>query len=203
MTKITINIDDAEVKATLKALAERGQDMRAVLQVVGTKMVERTQRRFDTSTGPDGVKWKENKPATRKAKGGKPPLVDHGYLRQQILASVSGNTLTVGTTAVTAAYAAIQQFGGTIDRAAGSIKVRHRTNAKGDLLRSEIMNGKGLIFARKNKNPHKRFTEREFSVAAHKITIPARPFLPMRSDGTLYPQEQADVLAALNEYLIG
>lgn len=200
MIKTTFTIDDAEIKAKLKSLADRGQDMRAVLQVVGAEMVERTQRRFDTSTAPDGTAWKPNTPATRKAKGGKPPLVDHGYLRQQIVASVAGNTLTVGTTAVTAAYAAIQQFGGTIDRAAGSIKVRHRTNAKGDLLRSEIMNGKGLIFAKKS---HKRAIEREFSVAAHKITILARPYLPVRPDGALYPQEQADVLAALNEYLLG
>ena len=200
MTKITLNIDDAEVKAQLKALAERVQNMNAVLQVVGTKMVERAKRRFDTSTAPDGAAWQPNRPATRKAKGGKPPLVDHGYLRKQIRSSVAGNTLTVGTTAVTAAYAAIQQFGGTIDRAAGSVKVRHRTNAKGDLLRSEIVNGKGLIFAKKS---HKRAVERELPVAAHKITIPARPFLPVLPDGTLYPQEQADVLGALNEYLIG
>jgi phage virion morphogenesis protein len=200
MTKFTITVDDAEVKATFKALAERGQNMNAVLQVVGAEMLERTQRRFDTSTAPDGTAWQPNRPATRKRKGGKPPLVDHGYLRQQILASVSGNTLTLGTTAVTAAYAAIQHYGGTINRAAGSIKVRHRTASNGDLLRSAIMNGKGLIFA---KNSHARAIEREFSVGAHKITIPARPYMPVRPDGTLYPQEQADVLAALNEYLIG
>ncbi len=200
MTKITLTIDDAEVNSSLQALAERGQNLHAVLQVIGTQMLERTQRRFDTSTAPDGTAWQPNRPATRKAKGGKPPLVDHGYLRQQIVASVTDSTLNLSTTAVTAAYAAIQQFGGTIDRAAGSTKVKHRTNAKGDLLRSEIMNGKGLIFASKR---HKRVLEREFPVAAHKITIPARPFMPVLPDGTLYPQEQASVLAALNEYLIG
>ena len=35
----------------------------------------------------------------------------------------------------------------------------------------------------------------------HKVTIPARPFLPVRLDGTLYPQEQALVLDALNAFL--
>ena len=35
----------------------------------------------------------------------------------------------------------------------------------------------------------------------HKVTIPARPFLPIRQDGTLYPTEQAAILATLNDYL--
>ena len=35
-----------------------------------------------------------------------------------------------------------------------------------------------------------------------KVKIPARPFLPVRLDGTLYPQEQALVLATLQEFLM-
>jgi phage gpG-like protein len=31
--------------------------------------------------------------------------------------------------------------------------------------------------------------------------IPARPFLPVRPDGTLYPAEQAAILADINDYL--
>ena len=34
-----------------------------------------------------------------------------------------------------------------------------------------------------------------------KVTIPARPFLPVKLDGSLYPQEQSEILAALNDYL--
>lgn len=34
-----------------------------------------------------------------------------------------------------------------------------------------------------------------------KVTIPARPFLPIKLDGTLYPKEQAEILTALNDYL--
>ena len=36
----------------------------------------------------------------------------------------------------------------------------------------------------------------------HGALIPARPFLPIRPDGTLYPDEQKTVLSALNEYLM-
>ena len=35
-----------------------------------------------------------------------------------------------------------------------------------------------------------------------KVKIPARPFLPVHSDGQLYQQEQALVLAALQEFLL-
>lgn len=37
----------------------------------------------------------------------------------------------------------------------------------------------------------------------HQVTIPARPYLTVRQDGTLYPQEQALVLQVLNDYLMG
>jgi phage gpG-like protein len=36
----------------------------------------------------------------------------------------------------------------------------------------------------------------------HKVTIPARPFLPIHPNGTLYPAEQSEVLQALNAYLM-
>jgi phage gpG-like protein len=35
-----------------------------------------------------------------------------------------------------------------------------------------------------------------------KVRIPARPFLPVRLDGSLYPQEQAKILELLNGYLM-
>lgn len=195
----TIEVHDQGVKNALMALAARVNNMDAVLQAVGDKMVERVKHRFDTSSGPDGVAWLPNKPATKKAKGGRPPLTDSGELRRQIYSSVSSAVLTVSASPE---YAAIQQFGGTIERAAGSINVRHRTDAKGELLRSSIMNGKGLIFAKHGKNGHKRFIEREFAVAAHTITIPARPYMPIYSNRDLYPAESEAILAELNHFFM-
>lgn len=83
MTKITLTINDAEVNSTLQALAERGQNLHAVLQVIGTEMLERTQRRFDTLTDPGGTAWKPNTPETRRKKGGRPPLTNTGNLRDR------------------------------------------------------------------------------------------------------------------------
>jgi hypothetical protein len=33
--------------------------------------------------------------------------------------------------------------------------------------------------------------------------MPARPFLPVRSDGSLYQPEQEEILKALNDWLAG
>lgn len=194
----TIEVNDQAVRAALGELQRRVNRLQPVLQAVGEDITQRAKARFGTSTGPDGVRWKANAPAVAKAKGGRPPLVgESGDLRRQIVPQVAGDTLTVTSTPV---YAAIQQFGGTIERAAYSKQVRHRTDAKGNLLRSEIMGGRGLIFA---KDSHKRVSTRWFEVAAHKITIPARPFMPVRSDGSLYPAEQAEILAQINAWLTG
>jgi len=95
-------------------------------------------------------------------------------------------------------YAAIQQLGGKIERAAYSTKVRHRTDAKGELLRTEHFKGKGLIFA---KDSHKRVKTRWFEVAAHAINIPARPYLPFDAAGNLQPSTREKVIGQANDYL--
>ena len=175
MTSFTVEIQDEQVRAALKALAARVQNMQPVLQAIGEDIVERTKHRFDTSTGPDGVAWKPNSAATldmlaarlgksyRKKSGdlnskgearvaGKKPLIgESGDLRRQIVARADAHAVTIHSTPV---YAAIQQFGGKTGR-------------------------------------------------GRKVTIPARPFLPVRQDETIYPQEQALILQELNAYLAG
>lgn len=174
MTAFTITVEDRAMQDALRALAERMGKLAPVLTALGDDITERTKRRFDTSSGPDGAAWAPNSAATlgmlasrlggqkskvkkdgslnasgKRSLANKKPLIDSGFLRQQIVPSVSGNTLTISATP---AYAAIQQFGGQAGR-------------------------------------------------GRKVTIPARPFLPVRLDGTLYPQEQELVLKALNEFL--
>ena len=179
MTTFTIQVDDAQVRAALAALAQRIDNLQPVLQDIGEGIVERAQARFQTSTGPDGQRWAPNSAATlmalvgatRKVKanagkggdlnarglravGSKKPLVGESHsLERQIVARASAHDLTVAATTV---YAAIQQFGG-----------------------------------KKSQFPHLWGD------------IPARPFLPVRADGTLYPADQAQVLDLLNDYLAG
>jgi phage gpG-like protein len=64
MTAFTITVDDAAVQAVLHKLASRAGGLTPVLQVVGEGMIERTKRRFETGTAPDGTPWKPNSAAT-------------------------------------------------------------------------------------------------------------------------------------------
>ncbi|WP_164844460.1 phage virion morphogenesis protein [Azoarcus sp. DN11] len=100
-------------------------------------------------------------------------------------------------------YAAIHQFGGTIDRAPYSTKVRHRTDAKGNLVRHG--GGKNLaVFARQKRDPHEQFRETWASVDAYQITIPARPYLPFTgtsAGATLQPEAAQSVLDVMMRML--
>lgn len=174
MTTFTITVQDEQVRAALKALASRVQNMQPVLATIGHDIVERTQHRFETSSGPDGTPWKPNSAATLDmlaARLGKSYRKKGGDLNSKGAARIAGKKPLIGeskhlmssfsfratpkdlTVASSMAYAAIQQFGGKAGR-------------------------------------------------GHKVTIPARPFLPVHQDGTLYPQEQALILQQINEYLM-
>lgn len=187
----TTEVHDQAVRAALNALAKRVSNLATLLGDIGESMVQRAKARFGVGVGTDGQPWKP-----KKRKNGRLTLVgESGDLRRQIVMGVAGNRLEVKATAP---YAAIHQFGGKIDRPAYSTRVRHRTDAKGELLRSKIMDGRGLIFA---KDSHKRARTRWFEVAAYSIKIDARPFMPVRADGSLYPAEQAEILAQINAWL--
>ena len=197
MSSFTVEVHDQAVRAALAALQARVSNLQPLLGDIGEAIVQRAKARFNTSTGPDGNTWKPK----QRADGRKTLVGPSGFLRQQIVSSATASSVLVQATMK---YAAIHQFGGSIDRKAGQTTVSHRTDAKGNLLRSAIMNGKGLIFAKTaGKNAHKRALVRTFDTKAHKIKIPARPFLPVRADGSLYQAEQAEILAQINAWLAG
>lgn len=122
MTAFTITVDDAQVLAALRRLRSKTEDLGPALEDIGDRLVHSTQDRFATSTAPDGTPWAANSAVTisrylglssgkkREARAaGKKPLVNGGFLRDQIHFNVTGNVLEVGATM---GYAAMQQFGG-------------------------------------------------------------------------------------------
>lgn len=122
MTAFTITVDDAQVLAALRRLRQHSEDITPALKQIGERLVESTQDRFATSSAPDGTPWAANSAVTisrylglssgkkREARAaGKKPLVNGGFLRDQIHFNVTGNVLEVGATME---YAAMQQFGG-------------------------------------------------------------------------------------------
>lgn len=96
----------------LQRLIGAGGNPRPALKEIGEELVDSTQRRFETQTGPDGTPWARNATSTIKRKGRDQPLTgETGKLMDQIDYQLTGNdTLDVGSPTI---YAAMQQFGGT------------------------------------------------------------------------------------------
>lgn len=184
MTTFTITVQDDQVRAALKALASRVQNMRPVLQGIGEDIVERTKHRFDTSTGPDGAKWKPNSAATlmmlaerlvnrRNAKGARSYTYSKqgGLLNSKGLAVMGNKKPLIGES-------------GDLRRQIVSRATAHSVTVSATPGYAAIQQFGGK------------------AGRGHKVTIPARPFLPVHQDGTLYPQEQALILQQINEYLM-
>lgn len=173
MSTFTVEVKDEGVQSLLQALLKRMGNLQPAFSALGGDMTSRVQRRFDTSTGPDGKAWTPNAQATldafadglskghfkksgelnkrgQVAMASKKPLIGHTKdLSRQIGYTATSASLTLFSTPV---YAAIQHFGGQAGR-------------------------------------------------EHATTIPARPFMPIKEDDTLYPDEQRLVLDALADFL--
>jgi phage virion morphogenesis protein len=192
MQEIRIQIKDQAVDAALKGLADRMKDLSPVMRIIGEYLLRSTEERFDREgPGPDGTPWPPLAASTRRRKKHPKILTESGNLRGRIRYQVTGpGTLVVGSAEP---YAAIHQLGGTIRKAAGSITVRHRTDARGNLMTTALFGGKGLIFA---KASHKRALARTFASREHEIAIPARPFL-----GVSQADSEA-IVGIVNRYLM-
>ncbi|MCA0175226.1 MAG: phage virion morphogenesis protein [Proteobacteria bacterium] len=193
--QITITVYHQAVQAALARMAQQAGHTQPLMARIAERLYARTDARFSAQAGPDGQPWAPLKPATRKHKRGPLTLQESGRLRAGIIWGANATAAWLGSNQP---YAAIHQWGGTISKGAQSRLVRHRTDAKGQLLRSAIMGGAGLVFA---KDSHKRAQARWFAQGAHQVRIPARPYLPARADGSLYPADQAAVVAEVNAWL--
>lgn len=131
---IEVEIDIKQVALALDRLSSASANPRPALLAIGESLLESTKKRFETSTAPDGTKWKPNAAATylgivrglgksnfgksgrlnkRGAErvSGKKPLIGASHsLSQQISYSVDAEGLHLGSPME---YAAMQQFGGT------------------------------------------------------------------------------------------
>ena len=159
-THITITVDDAQARAMLERLGEPGtQDL---MPRLGEYLQASTQKRFKTQTAPDGTAWQPLQPryARRKKYAKDKILTLRGYLRSGIHYQVTGDAeVQVGSNTK---YAAIHQFGGAIEKPARQATVRYRSEA-----------GRVLFAGKK----HQGATERQVTIPAHQVNMPARPYL--------------------------
>lgn len=171
--KIEAHADGLEAlgKALIR-MRTLGESPRPIWDAIGNYGESSTRLRFARQAGPDGQKWK---PSKRALKTGGQTLRLKGHLLGSISYRASNSGAEWGSNRV---YAAIHQFGGKIDRLAFSSTLRLRTDKGGTLLRQKD-HSHLAVFA---KASHKLAVTRRYTVQAHAITMPARPFLGVNAE---------------------
>ncbi len=175
---IEINSNVREVLAKLDRLAKAGADLSRLMRIFAGVLHDEVEENFAQQGRP---RWRDLAPATvaRRAKERTWP----GKILQRrgrLAASISpGSTATSAWVATNLAYAAIHQFGGTIERAPYGGSVRLATDRRGNLLR-QGRNGKLAIFA---KDRRKNARAVRFETGPYSILIPARPYLAITRAG--------------------
>ncbi len=176
---LTVEVKDSGVQDALQALSRRISNMQPIMQAIGEDIMERTKQRFGTSTGPDGKRWQPNSVATiqamlAKTRSKKGGVTKNGNLSKKSQTSLAGKRVLVDTGELA------NSFRYQIINSGRGVEVG--TNRFAGM----FAGGAGVHqFGSKNGK------------------IPARPFLPVRLDGSLYPGEQRLILDALNDYLAG
>lgn len=128
---IEIKVDNKNVLEALERLSKAVDKPAPALKAISESLVVSTKKRFETSTAPDGTRWKPNSDTTLrlglhrgnhfkkdgklKKSGGdylasKKPLILSHTLASQIFPDLQENFLRIGSTMK---YGAMQQFGGT------------------------------------------------------------------------------------------
>lgn len=176
MTTFTVEVKDQQVLDLLQKLQKRIGNLQPALQAIGDDMVERAKQRFGTSTAPDGTPWA---PLSTTTLGmfegglGKGYRKKDGNLNKRGHAAVGSRKILIGDS-------------GDLSRQIFA----KATTSQVTVLSTPVyaaMHQFGGITAANSMIPGKR--------------IPARPFMPVDSDGNLDPTEQRLVLETLQEFL--
>lgn len=110
-------LDDGQLLGRLQLLRALGEDQRPALQEVAALGESTTRLRFRMQRGPNGQAWK---PSLRAQLVGGRTLTKDGHLSGSISSNATREYAEWGVNRI---YAAIHQFGGTIQaKAGGSLK---------------------------------------------------------------------------------
>lgn len=182
---IRIEIDAEAARSNLDALLDRMSHPGPFYDAVGNLMVGSVGENFLAQRAPDGSPWTPLRPATirnrlRRGRSALAILRETGALAGSIAYRVEPEGVRIGAGPV---YAAIHQFGGSIDRAARGGKIFRRQFADGSF---------GRRFA---KRKNKTSVATDVSIGAHQIVIPARPYLGISS------QDEIDIIELARRWL--
>ncbi|MGJ5203636.1 phage virion morphogenesis protein [Bradyrhizobium sp. HKCCYLR20261] len=152
----------AAVENTIAGAISRLSNPQPMFEDIGLALVTSTHHRFDRSKAPDGSPWP---PSLRVVQRGGKTLILSSRLYRSITFQASSTQVEVGTNVI---YAAIHQFGGTIDQDAREAVLHFKTNKRTGISR----------FAK----PSKADRARKATIGARTVHMPARPFLGLDQD---------------------
>lgn len=190
MSGITIRIGlrDSGAADELEALLRRIGDRRPFFKSVQDRLLKNAQEAFRDERSPEGTPWAALKAATIKARirKGQVPITklranrkNGSSLAGSLSPGYDGDAAWIGSPVP---YAAIHQMGGTIDQPARAAKIYRMKDADGTV---------GRRFERRDKANHVT----DVTIPAHRITIPARPYLGIG------PNDEAVILDDAEDWL--
>lgn len=164
MAQFEVSVENQAGQA-LQQLVEAGRNPRSALKVIGEYLVRQTDTRFRAEQSPDGTPWAPLAPGTiedkRLARKILKILQRDGILRRSITYQVlSDEAVAVGSNLQ---YAAVHQFGATINREARQQTLYFRIR-------------KGRVENRFARQEKADFAQ-DVQVGPSTQTVPARPFL--------------------------
>lgn len=169
MATLTFTLDpNDDLDAALARLGQALQSMRPVFQDFGEHLYRETQTRFDLQRDPEGNPWADLKPATWRRKRNRRILTETTRLRGSIFYEADDQGAELSTPVK---YAAIHQFGGTIDVPPSQGFVYYKLGRDGR---------PGNRFVRKSQSDFAQPVQRP----GYQIEIDPRPFLGV-NDGDL------------------
>lgn len=171
-----IEVQSQALNSALAQLVYRIGHAGAALGPIGQDMAERAKRRFVTATGPDGARWAANAQSTLM-----------NYIKSKSgFSRKTGKILSKGR-ALAMAKRPLQGVSGDLAR-----QLFYQVDD------DSMTFGSSMIYA----------AMQQFGGSKSRFghlwgDIPARPFLPITPQGTLYPADEELVIDQLSQYLLG
>jgi phage gpG-like protein len=194
-TVITTN--GSALTALFETLRQRNDNMQSFLAAVGNDIMERTKQRFSTGTAPDGTPWTANTQAT---------LANYIYRRSGHYASFS-NVVShqKGLARVENKKGYFKKDGSLSKKSQTLLENKRPLHGEGGSLAQQfhvstdadsVTVGSSMKYA-----AMQQYGGKKSAFPNLWGDIPARPFLPVMPDGSLYPQEERLIIDALRDYL--
>lgn len=175
---IRLDHDGAGFASAFGRLLDATGDLTPAMRAIAGQLHQHVLERFDRQAGPGRRAWARLAASTIRRKPRRAPpafvLQDTRRLYVSLVSDADATTAAVGTNVP---YAALHQFGGRIQRAAreGSALFRMAREGAGRTKDGRRVGSK-LRFARATSRA-KSLRSKSFTVGAHAIEVPARPFL--------------------------